>query len=291
MAAFHPVNPLIQNLREYRWKKTDWGVADVSTGNQSSLNNIVTQRTKEDILFMGRSLKVSDDIIANSSFKKRLRFKVVGGLEGVKITVFPMWPRSRLCRFSLFKQVKCCKYWPDDSEMYGDIKITLLKSETLAEYTVRTFALERVRLRKDWLFFVCFFLPSLCFAFVFNTSCDILEISGVILIEGIRQLTGFTADGLRGPRGLAPAAMWLHQPSSWQSCCSVVSPDGLHPVSSPGGSLIGGAECCRRCDTSTNTALSSRCHTPSPLAHAATYSNLHEFQSWWQWVFFLFFFT
>ena len=30
--------------------------------------------------------------------------------------------------------------------MYGDIKITLLKTETLAEYTVRTFALERVSL-------------------------------------------------------------------------------------------------------------------------------------------------
>ncbi|KAK2518520.1 Ptpru [Columba guinea] len=40
-------------------------------------------------------------------------------------------------------RVKCSKYWPDDSEMYGDIKITLVKSETLAEYTVRTFALER----------------------------------------------------------------------------------------------------------------------------------------------------
>lgn len=42
-------------------------------------------------------------------------------------------------------QVKCSKYWPDDSEMYGDIKITLVESETLAEYAVRTFALERVR--------------------------------------------------------------------------------------------------------------------------------------------------
>uniref|UniRef100_A0A663LQZ8 Receptor-type tyrosine-protein phosphatase U n=1 Tax=Athene cunicularia TaxID=194338 RepID=A0A663LQZ8_ATHCN len=40
-------------------------------------------------------------------------------------------------------RVKCSKYWPDDSEMYGDIKITLVKSETLAEYAVRTFALER----------------------------------------------------------------------------------------------------------------------------------------------------
>jgi len=47
---------------------------------------------------------------------------------------------------SVLKQVKCCKYWPDDSEMYGDIKISLLKTETLAEYTVRTFALERVSL-------------------------------------------------------------------------------------------------------------------------------------------------
>ncbi|XP_058856178.1 receptor-type tyrosine-protein phosphatase U isoform X4 [Acipenser ruthenus] len=40
-------------------------------------------------------------------------------------------------------RVKCCKYWPDDTEIYGDIKITLLNTETLSEYTVRTFTLER----------------------------------------------------------------------------------------------------------------------------------------------------
>ncbi|XP_031818260.1 receptor-type tyrosine-protein phosphatase U isoform X1 [Sarcophilus harrisii] len=40
-------------------------------------------------------------------------------------------------------RVKCSRYWPDDSEMYGDIKITLMKTETLAEYAVRTFAMER----------------------------------------------------------------------------------------------------------------------------------------------------
>ncbi|KAG8506785.1 Receptor-type tyrosine-protein phosphatase U [Galemys pyrenaicus] len=40
-------------------------------------------------------------------------------------------------------RVKCSRYWPDDSDMYGDIKITLVKTETLAEYVVRTFALER----------------------------------------------------------------------------------------------------------------------------------------------------
>lgn len=55
-----------------------------------------------------------------------------------------MLAHSLKCCFAVFQQVKCCKYWPDDSEMYGDIKITLLKTETLAEYTVRTFALERV---------------------------------------------------------------------------------------------------------------------------------------------------
>lgn len=34
--------------------------------------------------------------------------------------------------------------------MYGDIKITLVKTETLAEYVVRTFALERVSLLLPW---------------------------------------------------------------------------------------------------------------------------------------------
>jgi receptor-type tyrosine-protein phosphatase U len=43
-------------------------------------------------------------------------------------------------------QVKCSRYWPEASDMYGDIKITLVKTETLAEYVVRTFTLERVRL-------------------------------------------------------------------------------------------------------------------------------------------------
>uniref|UniRef100_A0A8C6BJ46 Receptor-type tyrosine-protein phosphatase U n=1 Tax=Monodon monoceros TaxID=40151 RepID=A0A8C6BJ46_MONMO len=40
-------------------------------------------------------------------------------------------------------RVKCSRYWPEDSDMYGDIKITLVKTEILAEYVVRNFALER----------------------------------------------------------------------------------------------------------------------------------------------------
>lgn len=53
-------------------------------------------------------------------------------------------PCSFLWTVLFLLQMKCCKYWPDDTELYGDIKITLLKTETLSDYTVRTFSMERV---------------------------------------------------------------------------------------------------------------------------------------------------
>ncbi|XP_042189701.1 receptor-type tyrosine-protein phosphatase kappa isoform X4 [Callorhinchus milii] len=40
-------------------------------------------------------------------------------------------------------RVKCYKYWPDDTELYGDFKVTFVEVEPLAEYVVRTFTLER----------------------------------------------------------------------------------------------------------------------------------------------------
>uniref|UniRef100_A0A4W3J8T8 protein-tyrosine-phosphatase n=1 Tax=Callorhinchus milii TaxID=7868 RepID=A0A4W3J8T8_CALMI len=40
-------------------------------------------------------------------------------------------------------RVKCCKYWPDDTEIYRDIKVTLIETELLAEYVIRTFAVEK----------------------------------------------------------------------------------------------------------------------------------------------------
>lgn len=71
--------------------------------------------------------------------------------DGVDVCCLVLRWISRVCVWTslklsclLFVQMKCCKYWPDDTELYGDIKITLLKTETLAEYTVRTFAMERV---------------------------------------------------------------------------------------------------------------------------------------------------
>ncbi|XP_054621436.1 receptor-type tyrosine-protein phosphatase mu-like isoform X1 [Dunckerocampus dactyliophorus] len=40
-------------------------------------------------------------------------------------------------------RVKCCKYWPDDTEIYGDTKVTLIETQLLSEYVIRTFAVEK----------------------------------------------------------------------------------------------------------------------------------------------------
>lgn len=45
---------------------------------------------------------------------------------------------------STCSQVKCCKYWPDDTEIYGDMKVTLIETQLLSEYVIRTFAVEKV---------------------------------------------------------------------------------------------------------------------------------------------------
>uniref|UniRef100_A0A665TBZ0 protein-tyrosine-phosphatase n=1 Tax=Echeneis naucrates TaxID=173247 RepID=A0A665TBZ0_ECHNA len=40
-------------------------------------------------------------------------------------------------------QVKCVRYWPDETEVYGDIKVTLIETEPLAEYVIRTFTVQK----------------------------------------------------------------------------------------------------------------------------------------------------
>uniref|UniRef100_A0A8C2YHF1 protein-tyrosine-phosphatase n=1 Tax=Coturnix japonica TaxID=93934 RepID=A0A8C2YHF1_COTJA len=40
-------------------------------------------------------------------------------------------------------RVKCVRYWPDDTEVYGDIKVTLIETEPLAEYVIRTFTVQK----------------------------------------------------------------------------------------------------------------------------------------------------
>lgn len=53
--------------------------------------------------------------------------------------------RGRCClTLVCHSQVKCCKYWPDDTEIYRDVKVTLIETELLSEYVIRTFAVEKV---------------------------------------------------------------------------------------------------------------------------------------------------
>nr|XP_021544971.1 receptor-type tyrosine-protein phosphatase T [Neomonachus schauinslandi] len=40
-------------------------------------------------------------------------------------------------------RVKCVRYWPDDTEVYGDIKVSLIETEPLAEYVIRTFTVQK----------------------------------------------------------------------------------------------------------------------------------------------------
>ncbi|XP_016338044.1 receptor-type tyrosine-protein phosphatase T-like isoform X3 [Sinocyclocheilus anshuiensis] len=40
-------------------------------------------------------------------------------------------------------RVKCVRYWPDETELYGDIKVTLTETEPLAEYVIRTFTVQK----------------------------------------------------------------------------------------------------------------------------------------------------
>uniref|UniRef100_A0A8C2XFU6 protein-tyrosine-phosphatase n=1 Tax=Cyclopterus lumpus TaxID=8103 RepID=A0A8C2XFU6_CYCLU len=40
-------------------------------------------------------------------------------------------------------RVKCVRYWPDETEVYGDLKVTLIETEPLAEYVIRTFTVQK----------------------------------------------------------------------------------------------------------------------------------------------------
>lgn len=61
---------------------------------------------------------------------------------GCTCSPLPVWTsfHAPICHF----QVKCCKYWPDDTEIYRDVKVTLIETELLSEYVIRTFAVEKV---------------------------------------------------------------------------------------------------------------------------------------------------
>lgn len=67
-----------------------------------------------------------------------------GGWKGKLLFFLSLFTQAKTFKLFIFPQVKCYKYWPDDAEVYGDIKVTFVEVEPLAEYVVRTFTLERV---------------------------------------------------------------------------------------------------------------------------------------------------
>ena len=46
--------------------------------------------------------------------------------------------------FSFFRQVKCEKYWPDESNVYGEIQVTVTETKTFADYVTRMMVVEKV---------------------------------------------------------------------------------------------------------------------------------------------------
>lgn len=44
----------------------------------------------------------------------------------------------------LSPQLKCHKYWPDETQDYGDISVMLVRSEHYSDYNIRTFNVKRV---------------------------------------------------------------------------------------------------------------------------------------------------
>lgn len=72
-------------------------------------------------------------------------------INGAHVTPSSYVPRGLSLRcvtahFNWSFQLKCHKYWPDQSEEYGDITVTLMKSEQYADYVIRTFNVKRVNI-------------------------------------------------------------------------------------------------------------------------------------------------
>jgi len=48
-----------------------------------------------------------------------------------------------------FKQMKCIQYWPNEGSLtFGDIVVSLTKSEPFSDFIIRTFSISKVWLLK-----------------------------------------------------------------------------------------------------------------------------------------------
>ena len=59
---------------------------------------------------------------------------------------FKFW--IQFCSFDICHplQTKCEKYWPETTSKYGSVTVSLQKTETFADYIIRTFTLLKVSL-------------------------------------------------------------------------------------------------------------------------------------------------
>ena len=55
-----------------------------------------------------------------------------------------MFVQNKVVLYAFSRQVKCEKYWPDESHTYGEIKVTVTQSRAFADYVTRTFLVEKV---------------------------------------------------------------------------------------------------------------------------------------------------
>ena len=75
---------------------------------------------------------------------------------------------------SCLLQVKCEKYWPDESEAYGEIKVTAIKSRAFADYITRTFIVEKVLMLRSLQKYSSFLQLYDCIYLVRSENNDLL---------------------------------------------------------------------------------------------------------------------
>ncbi|KAG7236848.1 hypothetical protein INR49_000152 [Caranx melampygus] len=113
-------------------------------------------------------------------------------------------------------RVKCVRYWPDETEVYGDIKVTLIETEPLAEYVIRTFTVQK----QSWM------QGRDCVALL---SID-FERSGTKWRLDIREIDLFSIQSQRGglppPDSCSPRCKLAAEPPPY---LILLHPPSLHP--------------------------------------------------------------
>lgn len=88
--------------------------------------------------------------------------------------------------WSDLSQVKCVRYWPDETEVYGDIKVTLIETEPLAEYVIRTFTVQKVNI---YIFYFFLGVGGIVLFFFFSPYLNALILGSTISVQD--QFEGF----------------------------------------------------------------------------------------------------